>query len=173
MLEPLTSQTMITVLVTMLFIATIADLRQRRIPNILVVAGVALGIVGHAWFAAGAGILTATAGMLVGLLCLLPLYALGALGAGDVKLMAMCGAFLGPVQGAVASVSTLVAGGVLGLAWYFWWLHTPAKGPMVARQHDSSVSPGGTQATGPSSIPYAIAITAGVLVSFKVTPGLS
>ena len=38
---------------------------------------------------------TGLAGMAVGLLCLLPLYAVGGMGAGDVKLMAGIGAWLG------------------------------------------------------------------------------
>jgi prepilin peptidase CpaA len=43
------------------------------------------------------------------------MYAMRALGAGDVKLMAMIGAFVGP--GAVAGITllTLLAGGVLAL----------------------------------------------------------
>jgi prepilin peptidase CpaA len=51
----------------------------------------------------------------LGLCLLLPMYAMRALGAGDVKLMAMIGAFVGP--GAVAGITllTLLAGGVLAL----------------------------------------------------------
>ncbi len=42
------------------------------------------------------GLWKALAGLGLGLLIMLPLYMLRALGAGDVKLMAMVGAFLGP-----------------------------------------------------------------------------
>ena len=41
------------------------------------------------------GLLAGLTGMCCGLLCLLPLYAVGGMGAGDVKLMAGIGAWLG------------------------------------------------------------------------------
>jgi prepilin peptidase CpaA len=44
------------------------------------------------------------------------MYLLRALGAGDVKLMAMCGAFLGPLAVLEAVLLTLLAGGVLAIA---------------------------------------------------------
>jgi prepilin peptidase CpaA len=46
---------------------------------------------------------------------MLPLYLLRAMGAGDVKLMAMVGAFIGPAAVATAVLYTLLAGGLLSL----------------------------------------------------------
>ena len=51
----------------------------------------------------------------VGLLLLLPLYLLRMMGAGDVKLMAMIGAFVGPNDILGVFLSTLIVGGVLAL----------------------------------------------------------
>jgi prepilin peptidase CpaA len=46
---------------------------------------------------------------------MLPLYLLRATGAGDVKLMAMVGAFIGPTAVLSAVLYTLIAGGLLSL----------------------------------------------------------
>lgn len=107
-------------------LAVAADLRHRRIPNSLVLAGMALGLLFQAWAPAGAGLFVADGGGLglgnalfgglVGLALLLPMYVLRALGAGDVKLLAMAGVWFGPASVAWAALWTLLAGGVLSLA---------------------------------------------------------
>lgn len=113
------------ILCALLALAVWNDLRTRRIPNSLVFGGALLGLLLNAALPAGdglfiqvfggIGLLKALAGLAVGLCLLLPMYAMRALGAGDVKLMAMIGAFVGP--GAVAGITllTLLAGGVLAL----------------------------------------------------------
>ena len=57
----------------------------------------------------------AAAGLLVGLLLMLPGHALGATGAGDVKLMAAIGALIGPWIVVKAFLFTAIAGGVLAV----------------------------------------------------------
>ncbi|CAM3152726.1 prepilin peptidase [Janthinobacterium lividum] len=102
------------------------DLRSRRIPNRLVLCGTLAGLLLNTAVPAGSGLfdpafgglglLQALAGAGAGLALLLPMYLLRALGAGDVKLMAMCGAFLGPLGILEAVLLTCLAGGVLALA---------------------------------------------------------
>ena len=53
--------------------------------------------------------------MVLGLLLMLPGYALGATGAGDVKLMAAVGAIVGPPLVLSAFVCTALTGGVLAI----------------------------------------------------------
>ena len=106
--------------------AVASDVRSRRIPNQLVLAGIVAGLALQATVTPGAGLfsepfgalglLKGAAGMVIGLLLLLPMYALGAMGAGDVKLMAMIGTFLGPLDIIGAGLSSLLAGGVLSLS---------------------------------------------------------
>lgn len=101
------------------------DLATRRIPNWLVLAGLIAGV-GSSWFAASAlggsplaggdpGLAKSVLGALTGLAIMLPLHFLGAAGAGDAKLMAALGSFLGPLQLLGAALLTFVAGGLLAL----------------------------------------------------------
>lgn len=91
------------------------DLRGRRIPNAIVFPGAALALALHSVLPAGIGFADSAAGLATGLALLLPLYLLRAAGAGDVKLMAMVGAFLGPVDVIGAVLCTFVAGALLAL----------------------------------------------------------
>lgn len=103
-----------------------SDARRRRIPNRLVLAGAVLGLACNGLLPEGAGFAAALpgglgfgqalAGLGAGLALMLPLYLLRAMGAGDVKLMAMTGAFLGPQAMPGVLLATFIAGGVLILA---------------------------------------------------------
>ena len=76
--------------------AAVIDGRQLRVPNWLTFHFV-VGRAGLRLLRRGARrLLWSLAGMVVGLISLLPLYAIGGMGAGDVKLMAGLGAWMGP-----------------------------------------------------------------------------
>lgn len=101
------------------------DVRARRIPNAIVFPGMLTALVLHVLVPAGPGLFGATVGGLglwsalgglgLGLALLLPMYALRLMGAGDVKLLAMVGAFVGAGQILAVGLATLVLGGVLAL----------------------------------------------------------
>ena len=99
-----------------LLAAVYTDLVARRIPNKLVFPGAVVGVLCSWLLPGGPGWLSALQGLGIGLAALLPLYLLRAMGAGDVKLMAMVGAFLGAGDILGAMLGTLVAGGVMSLA---------------------------------------------------------
>ncbi|MFC5475293.1 A24 family peptidase [Paraherbaspirillum soli] len=113
------------VLCGLLSAAVWSDIRSHRIPNLLVLSGAALGLAlnsvlpeGYGFISALPGALgfwTALAGIGLSVAILLPLYLLRAMGAGDVKLMAMVGAFLGPNAMIGAILLTFILGGVLSL----------------------------------------------------------
>ncbi|SEA44529.1 A24 family peptidase [Nitrosospira multiformis] len=105
-------------LLLLLLAAAWCDIRSRRIPNLLVFPGAIIGVLLHALLpqeTGGVGILGSLAGLGTGLALLLPLYLLRIMGAGDVKLMAMTGAFLGAQPTVGALLCVLLAGGVLAL----------------------------------------------------------
>lgn len=110
-------------LAVLLCLAVAHDLRSRRIPNRLVAAGMICAALLQ-WAFPGACAQLGQAdgrwqapllGTLSGLSLLLPLYLLRLLGAGDVKLMGMVGAFVGPRLVVGVTVTTLVVGGLLAL----------------------------------------------------------
>jgi prepilin peptidase CpaA len=96
-------------------VATVIDIRTRRIPNVvtMTIAGVGFGLAasGVSGISLGAALL----GCVLGLALMLPGHALGATGAGDVKLMAAIGSLLGPGIVIKAFLFTAVAGGVLAV----------------------------------------------------------
>ena len=158
------------------------DVRRRRIPNRLVFSGAVLGVLLNSLALPGvttAGPWLALGGLAVGLGLLLPMHAMKALGAGDVKLMAMVGAFLGPRATVFAVLCSLLAGGVLALAVAVYqgtlrqalanarqlllqgWLRAAAG---EVPQLDAPAAPGG-------NLPYAIAIAVGTAIWLALAAG--
>ena len=96
--------------------AAIIDGRSLRVPNLLTYNFLAGGLIFAFWKGGSALLLTSAAGAAVGLLTLLPLYAIGGMGAGDVKLMAGVGAWIGPWLTLCAFVSTALVGALIAAA---------------------------------------------------------
>jgi prepilin peptidase CpaA len=96
--------------------AAVIDGRQHRVPNWLTFHFVLGGLAYAAWSGGRDSLLWSLAGTGVGLFSLLPLYAIGGMGAGDVKLMAGLGAWMGPWLTLGAFVTTVLVGGGMALA---------------------------------------------------------
>ena len=91
------------------------DLWTRRVPNRLTMGLATIGVV---FAAAGIGSLSvgaSLAGLALGLALMLPGHLIGATGAGDVKLFAAAGAFIGPSHILAAFLYTVLAGGVIAV----------------------------------------------------------
>jgi prepilin peptidase CpaA len=95
--------------------AALLDARSGRIPNALTVAGALAGVVAHATWPGGEGAAFSGIGALAGLLVFFPIFALGGLGGGDVKLMAALGAWVGWRAILAAAIYTAIAGGVMAV----------------------------------------------------------
>lgn len=159
------------VLAVLLLAAVWTDLASRRIPNQLVYAGVAVGLACQAVLPSGEGVVIGLQGMGLGLLLFLPLYALRAMGAGDVKLMAMVGAFVGPQHVVGAVLAALVAGGVMAVVMTIKHravrrlidnLRLMLTGSMV-RLASGQLPVPEQPAVSVGKLPYAVAIAAGSL----------
>ncbi len=100
-----------------LLIATVSDLRSRRIPNWLVVpflvSGLVVSTVMHGWSGLGQSV----SGVLLAAFLMGILYWLGGMGMGDVKLCAAIGAWIGPSQLMLALVVMGFAGGLMAFFW--------------------------------------------------------
>jgi prepilin peptidase CpaA len=151
--------------------AAVFDVRAHRIPNWLVLLGAITCIAGQMIQPAllDFGIAGALKGIAVGFALLLPLYLLRATGAGDVKLMAMVGAYLGPWGVASAALLSFIAGGVLALAVV---LARGALGQLFANLRNmlygtllTAMTTGKTTITTPAAsvgkLPYGVAIAIG------------
>lgn len=95
--------------------ACVFDLRSRRIPNALTLGGAGTAIAFSLMTAGVGGLVSSVAGWALGLLIFLPFLLLRGLGAGDVKLMACLGAWLGPFVVVRAALYAAVAGGVMAI----------------------------------------------------------
>jgi prepilin peptidase CpaA len=104
-----------------LAIAAVSDFRTRRIPNLLcltlLLGGFAYSI---ATLGVARGIGFAIGGVLVGFVLWIPFYALQWLGAGDVKLIAAAGAWLGAMGALRASGIGAIVGGGISLMLMLW-----------------------------------------------------
>ena len=151
------------------------DVRARRIPNAVVFPGALAALALHALLPAGDGLfgtpagslgmLSALGGLGLGLAFLLPMYALRLIGAGDVKLLAMVGAFVGAGQILSIAVATLIAGGVLALLVAAWQgsLRRVLGNAWAMALHSGLSALGGSLAAptgGTGRLPYAVAIAA-------------
>jgi prepilin peptidase CpaA len=123
------------VLLVLLAVAAACDYRTYRIPNLLTGGGIVFALAYNAavppeWHADWTW---APAGMLLGFGAMLPMYAIRAMGAGDVKLMAMVGAFLGTKGTAHALLFCVVTGGIAALAFA---VHKQVLARMFANTRD-------------------------------------
>jgi prepilin peptidase CpaA len=95
--------------------ACITDLHSRRIPNWLTFGATAAAFALHFVNAGQTGAEQAAMGWVTGLFLFMPLFLLGGMGAGDVKLLAAFGAWLGPEAAFWMAIYGSMAGGVLAV----------------------------------------------------------
>jgi prepilin peptidase CpaA len=153
-------------------VACLFDVASSRIPNALTFTAAVLAILFHALAPSGAGWNHALFGLLVGLVVFLPLFALGGMGAGDVKLMAAVGAWIGAAPILYVALYGSVAGGVLALIIAlrqryllkaltnlkmlatYWWVEGIKPFPALTLESKHNLR-----------LPYALAIAAGLAVT--------
>lgn len=166
-------------LLVILFAATWIDIREHRIPNWLVTGGLFIAVANHALSVFGHGTIFAVAGLAIGILTLMPLYVMGTMGAGDVKLMGMVGAYLGTSAVLGAVLATMIAGGILALVASAYKRALPQlmgnlRTMLIHRDIRRMGGAGSEAIPAPPSVgklPYAVAITAGTIVQiFMLRP---
>lgn len=102
----------------LLLLAAVEDARSRRIPNVLIAPLAVLGLVYSGIMPPSlGGALRGIEGLITGLICWLPFYVFGWLGAGDVKMFAAAGAWLGPMRSIEGTFIAALLGAVVALLW--------------------------------------------------------
>ena len=152
--------------------AAVSDLVRRKIPNRLVLAGIAVALMLHLWLSPQRLPLDWLGGMATGFLLFLPLYALRGMAAGDVKLIAMVGAFAGPWPVLQICFATFVLGGlmaVLMITYQGKWRACLGNlrqllWPMIARMAGIPLAPAALgSGASVGNMPYGLAIALGCL----------
>ena len=105
-----------TVFATLLGAAAISDIRHLRIPNLIPLLLVA-GFVLQAAFGGVQGMTGHLVAMLIVLVLLVPLFAMNALGGGDVKLLAAAALWLGLADLPLLLVGVALLGGIFTAIW--------------------------------------------------------
>ena len=151
-----------------LVVASIWDIRSRRIPNFLVIALAVLGVCYSAVVQSpSAGVPRALLGLLLGFGLWIPFYALRMLGAGDVKLFAAASCWMAPSQIFGAAIAAALAGGVLsviGLVLAHGLGLTMLRVAHGLRDPKMLATPLAVPA-GRKTLPYGLAMTAGLLIA--------
>lgn len=159
--------------VIVLGVATFTDLRSRRIPNWLVLPFLVAGLVASAWLHSWPGIGQSLAGAAVAFVIYGFLFWMGGMGAGDVKLAAAIGAWIGPSQLMIALVITGMAGGIMVLCWalaggFLMDLFTGTSNLAFGWKKPGGLRDPEMALSNPlrRKMPYAPAIAIGTLISF-------
>jgi len=99
------------------FIAVANDVRYHRVPNLLTLPALCGAVLVSPWMGGAGGPVEALGGAALGFALLVGPYAIGGMGAGDVKALMALGAWIGPPAILGAAVWALVAAGTFALAW--------------------------------------------------------
>lgn len=159
------------VLIALLLLAAWIDWRSFRVPNWLTASGMVWGLTYNSVFADSAlsGLGHGLLGLVTGLALLLPLYAIRVMGAGDVKLMAMVGAFLGALATVKAVILVGIAGGLAVLLFTLSNRATRQLATNLKNMTESMVIPGmplwrpEIAGTSVGKLPYGVSISVGTL----------
>lgn len=158
----------------LLLFAAVGDVRSRRIPNRVVLA---LGILGLLYSAFApislSGALRGLGGAAIGFGLWLPFYVLGWLGAGDVKLFAAAGAWLGPVRTIEGSAIAALLGALLAFLWMlrFRGMRNAVETLGIAATTPSVLTEAPVSQNNARAIPYGVVIAIGA-ISAGWLPGL-
>lgn len=157
-----------TLLLLLVSVAAINDLASRRIPNLLLLSGLAAALVLHALSPdPGKALLSGLGGMVTGFLMFIPFYLVRGMAAGDVKMMATIGAFTGPLVALQIAIFAWCAGGIMAVAIIIcrgrlrlalsnlWRILRPVMLRLPA-------TPGAVQESA-GTMPYGVAIAAGTI----------
>ena len=104
-----------------LICAGIIDFKKQKIPNYLTFPTVLIALIYHIYINGMAGLLFSISGMFTGIALLIIPYAMGGMGAGDVKLLGAIGAFVGFKSVFIVFLFTALYGGIYAIMALIWY----------------------------------------------------
>lgn len=111
----LISELIMVILLLLLVVVTVTDITRHIIPNLLNLMILICGFAFQLEMIGLNGLITASGGLVVGLVIFIPFYIKGGMAAGDVKMMAAAATLLGPLSALLAAGLSLIAGMFLAL----------------------------------------------------------
>jgi prepilin peptidase CpaA len=161
-----------------LIVAAVIDGWQLKVPNWLtfpfIISGWIYSFVAFGWD----GLIWSLLGTLMGLALLLPAYAIGGMGAGDVKLLAGVGAWIHATHTFYAFCVTAVVGAILAVCMVLWrgswrkhWMQfwTILREIMTIRDPEQLSAIAAERKSSMLLLPYGIPITLGTILYFAWT----
>ena len=146
----------------------VSDVRAHRIPNLLNYSALLLGLISSTLVGGWQGLEQGVAGALIGGGVFFLFYLVKGMGAGDVKLMAAVGAWLGIKQTVVVMMASAIAGGVLAIIYVVFyrrlWSTVQNMGELIRFHFTSGVRPHpelNLQDSSSVRLPYGLAIAVG------------
>jgi prepilin peptidase CpaA len=155
--------------------AAIIDGLKLKVPNWLTFHLAAGGMAYATWIGGWPGLAWSLGGLALGLALLMPLYLIGGMGSGDVKLLAGVGAWMGPsivlgsfvvaviVGGIIAAVQILISGNIAG---HMAMFHTISHEILTIRNPDKLSEIAAARKPTMTLLPYGIPITIGSIAYF-------
>ena len=157
-------------------LAALFDIKERRIPNWIVLFGLVAGLVLGA-IQGGAHLMSSGAGVLTGIFVLMVPFAFGWMGAGDVKFFAAVGALLGyTTLPRVFFYSCIIAGVIalmamaLGQARQMSFKHFWIDCKFMFLSLHGGLPNSTLRDSGAYSVPWGVAIGAGTIMAYYVDP---
>ena len=108
-------------LLLLVSLSAVFDAKERRIPNKITFIGIVVGLLFNLFVGGWIGLLNSFLGMLAGIAVFFIPFAMGGMGAGDVKLMGAIGALMGWRFSLETAIYSALVGGVMVLVYL---LHT-------------------------------------------------
>lgn len=163
-MEPMRVLPLSVVLVAVLAAAG-TDLRSFRIRNALTVPLFLSGLLFHFVSDGSSGLAESVLGVLIGTLPFAWLYAAGGMGAGDLKLLAGVGAWLGPWAVLHVLIVSGLATGCCALGLMFWRWHNSTASPNHSAQRRDVSDVLSQPDRRRRAIPFGVMVAVGVIVT--------
>lgn len=106
-------------LLAIVMAAVLCDLQSQRIPNGIIVTGMICGFCYQIWKEGSIGFILFAGGSLMPIMLFGILYYFRMIGAGDIKLLCVLGAFLGPCECVACMIAAVLVGGGISLILIF------------------------------------------------------